>query len=318
MRVTRSTPAANASPAALLNSRRATRMLEVEKEREAIIAAGDNVVSVAHGELSIVSLLDRLPREKREKRHGDHVHVSDLLGKCIRKIAICDREAVAVAPDRLTVSDKLTYAQGDAIHDVIKNMATLSDPRQVWGKWSCKCGHLYHDEPCTHSLTDPNDICPQCETPTNHYHEVGMYDDELMIVGHPDLLRWIRTVEAFHVTEVKSMVADQWAELSRPIPLHVMQVLFYWYIMKKNGYRMTDVISIVYVSKGYMFKGKPYKEYLINAVSEVHRLEPYLEYARALVAAKNAGPLPQRVTCSGENSPAARKCECAQLCFSME
>lgn len=315
MRVSRSAPAPAAKPVAVLNSRRAKLMRETQNELEASILANESVVSVANGELSITTLLDKLPREKREKRRGDHVHVSDLLGKCIRKIAICDRESIPVAPDRLTVSDKLTYAQGDAIHDVIKHMATLSDPRQVWGRWACKCGHLYHETPCTQSQTDPNDICPLCNTSTDHYHEVSMYDDELMIVGHPDLLRWIRSVEAFHVTEIKSMAADAWADLSRPIPLHVMQVLFYWYIMKKNNYRMVDKISILYASKGYMFKGKPYKEFQIDAPSEVHRLGPYLEYARTLVVARNGGEYPPRVTCSGENSPPARKCECTQVCF---
>lgn len=273
------------------------------------------IVSLPDKDVAMAGVLDRLPKERREVRKGTHVHVSDLLGKCIRKIAICDRERIAVAPDRLSVSDQLTYAQGDAIHDVIKMMATRSEPRQVWGNWTCDCGHLFHDVPCTQSKTDPTDLCPLCNTPTHKYKEVPMFDDLLLIVGNPDLLRWIASVEAFCVSEIKSMAADAWKEITRPLPAHIVQVVFYWYLMHKLGYRMVDRISVIYATKGYVFRGKPYKEFIINPLDELHRLTPYLEMAEALVVARNGGALPPRLACAGEDSPKARSCEACAPCF---
>ncbi|MEG1121199.1 MAG: hypothetical protein RSE62_03250 [Citrobacter sp.] len=320
MRVSRSTPSVIpiiSSPASssALDVRRARLHAATEDRLRAIRESTDTVVSADLKDFSIEQVLDRLPKKRREKRKGEYVHVSDLIGKCARKIAICDRESIAVAPDRLSVSDELTFAQGDAIHDVIKAMATSSDARQVWGKWKCSCGHLFHDTPCTHNETDPNDICPQCDTPTNVYEEVSMYDDELMIVGNPDLLRWIRSVEAFHVTEIKSLSAELWKELVRPDPKHIVQVLFYWLIMQRLGYRMVDTISIIYATKGYIFKGKPYREFIIEPLKELHRLAPYLELAEKLLESRTSNTLPPRDGCTTDASPKARKCEACRICF---
>ncbi len=316
MRTVRTPPASSSTPRAPLTARRARIQQDASRALQESLSSGKLIVSATTDEISVATVLDKVPRERREKRKGDYVHVSDLLTKCVRKIALCDKHGIPVMPDRLSTSDKLTFAQGDAIHDTIKSMATSSDARQVWGNWSCDCGYLYHDDPCTHDKTDPNDFCPQCDTPTNKYHEVPMYDDELMIVGTPDLLRWIRVVEAFHVTEIKSMAHDAWKELSRPVPAHVMQVLFYWYLMHKLGYRMVDRVSLVYVTKGYIFTGeKPYKEFIIDPIKELARLEPYLEDARMIKLSKTTNAFPARTECAGPLVTKARKCEACEICF---
>ena len=312
MRITRSAPPA-AEP---LAGRRARIQARTEQATIDIREADTNVVPAPGEEDFLVSILNRTPREPRHKRPGQHLHVSDLLNRCLRKFALVERHGVSVRPDRLSSSDVFTFAQGDAIHDAAKMMAALAAPETVWGKWSCKCGHLYHEQPCTLSELDMNELCPQCETPTNHYQEVSMRNDELMIVGNPDLILYYRNINAFHVTELKSIANDQWQELARAKPDHVLQVVFYWFLMRELGYRMTNRVSIIYITKGYLFKGKPYKEFVLDPEQELHRLDAYLEEARLVMQSrKNIAILPARVGCTTEHSAQAKKCEVCDICF---
>lgn len=331
MRIIRTPPVPKTAPAAPAASpplhARTLRMrgaaVQQKADREtAIRESGDQIVPCPMEEDFLTDIINRTPRERRERRAGEYLHVSDLIGKCVRKIALCDRHGIPIRPDRLSSSDIFTFAQGDAIHDAVKAMATTSSPARVWGKWRCQCGHLFHDTPCVQSETDENDICPQCETPTNVYEEVAMRDPDTMIVGTPDLILYLSEFDAFHVTEIKSIAHEQWKELARPKPDHVLQVLFYWYLMRALGYRLTDMVSVFYVTKGYIFGGaqKPYKEFMFRPEDELHRLDPYLADARALVASRNKdddAALPSRV-CSGEFTVQAKKCEACKICFGVD
>lgn len=288
-----------------------------EQANTAIRVSEDQIVSCPSDENILLSILNRVPREPRRRRPGNHLHVSDLLSKCLRKFALVERYGVAVRPQRLTPSDVFTFAMGDAIHDSAKMMAAVADPDKVWGKWKCKCGHLYHDQPGTLSEFDMEEVCPQCDTPTNHYVEVPMVSDEHMIVGTPDLLLYMRDINAFHVTELKSIAPDQFKELSRPKPDHILQVLFYWFLMRHLGYRLTDKVSILYITKGYIFKGSVYKEFVINPQEQLHRLDPYLEEARLVKGARtDKTVIPLRSFCQTEYSAQAKRCEVCDYCFS--
>lgn len=247
-------------------------------------------------------------------RAGHHLHVSDLLSKCIRKRVLCHRFGIRMPSRRLTMSDMLTFAQGDAIHDLIKNQAREAAPTMVYGKWSCKCEYLRIDEPCVYSEIE-QETCPYCRTQVDTYHEVSMFDEELWIVGNPDLLLWLPDYQAFHITELKSIAHEQWKELVRPKPEHVLQVVFYWYLMNKLGYPLTDKVTIFYASKGWMF-GDPTKEFVIEPQHEIHRLEDMIEDARAYKVAIESGEgLPLRSYCPNIKSKDAQACEVAIQCF---
>lgn len=251
----------------------------------------------------------------RHRRAGQHIHVSDLLSRCQRKLALIERNDLPHRAQRLSIMDALTFRMGEALHDVIKERAALGKPEAVWGKWKCTCGHLHHAEPCTFAQVDLQDVCEYCGTPTTQYVEVSMFYDQLMLVGNPDLLLYLEQFDAYHVTELKSIAHAQWEELTRPKPEHVIQVLFYYWIMQQLGYRLTDRVTILYGTKGYLFKGSPFKEFSIKVGPEIHRLEPYLEEARALMNSRNGGELPPRTMCAGDTSVEARKCEVCNLCF---
>lgn len=274
------------------------------------------VVEVSKQETPLMDLLDKARYELRAPRLGEYIHVSDLLGsgKCTRKTALKERFGLSVAPQNLSLTDSLTFAQGDAIHDVLKGRAARGGPRSVWGTWKCACGTTRTKSPCLLDEVDQTVKCSACNSPQNIYEEVPMRDKELMIVGTPDLILYLHAHEAFYVTELKSIAHEKWKELVRPDPEHVMQVLFYWYLMHRKGYRLANRVSILYATKGWMFSGTPCKEFSFDAQSMLHRLEPYLEDAKALKESRSGGALPMRI-CASERAPVAQKCEACSVCF---
>jgi hypothetical protein len=274
------------------------------------------VVSAPNTDYPLTEILDKASYDMRPARPGPHLHVSDLLHKCIRKKALEERYDAVPAQQRLTMSDMLTFAMGDAVHDTLKARARIGRPDVVWGVWSCKCEYLKHEDPCTYAEIDQEEKCPHCKSLVDQYHEVSMTDDEYGVVGNPDLILYFARKDALHVTELKSMAHKGWEELVRPVPEHVIQVVFYWHLMHRKGYRLTDKVSILYCTKQWQFGNKTsFKEFLIDPVASLDRLDQYIEDAKAYKAAREGGELPLRTFCSHEAAKGAKSCGVMQLCF---
>ena len=248
-------------------------------------------------------------------RDSKLLHVSDLLSRCIRKIALVDRMGISPRPRTLSLTDSLTFAQGNAIHDVLKERVGLGGA-PLWGNWECRCGLTSTEEPGLYRSIPDGRVCSFCKGPLSKYKEVPMPDLGLGIVGTPDLIVYRPAHKALHVSELKSISHAQWKELSRPKPDHVLQVLFYWHLMKRRGYRLTSHPSVLYATKGWMFSGDPFKEFPVDAVRGEDRLDDYLTDAKALQVSRKGGPLPPRVTCADRMSTEAKKCEVCDACFS--
>lgn len=286
----------------------------------AINLPSEMIVQSPVDEQLVADIIRATPRLRRPNRRDGYLHVSDLIGKgkCVRRMALSDKLGTPLKPKRLNVFDRVVFAIGDAIHDTIKMIATEGAPHRVWGNWKCQCGHLFHEEPCVQSEIDPEDVCELCHTGTVYYREVPIFNEEYRIVGNPDLLLFIEELDAFHVTELKSIAHDAWAELVRPLPEHVLQVVFYWFLMIQSGRKVTDRISVVYITKGYQFKGEAHKEFMIDPEKEVHRLLPYLNDAMRYKMSQDHNVYPIRKICSGPLTSTARQCEVGQPCFALE
>lgn len=288
---------------------------KAERQVQAIAQLKSGGVSKIHAdELPLTELLEKSRFLSRPARGSNPLHVSDLVSKCLRKIALSEKLGMPHKPQNLRLTDLLTFAQGDAIHDVLKANAVRAGGGVVWGKWSCKCGTTKTPQPCLFSDLDKDKTCAACKQPVDVYEEVAVKDAELEIVGTPDLLLYMREHEALHITELKSISHDVWKELARPLPDHVIQVLFYWYLLSRAGYRLTDKVSILYATKGWMFSGNPTKEFVVDAESQIHRLDDYLADAAAVKVSRAGGDLPTR-TCPTPTSPEAKKCELCSACF---
>lgn len=295
---------------------RVVRRLSRSQPGETPARKATHMIARLRSEFPLGAVLEAAGATMQAPRPGHYLHVSDLLSKCVRKRALLHKYNIRAKARRLSLSDELTFAQGDAIHDLLKDRARRGAPQQVWGKWSCRCESLMHEEPCTFAEIDQEEECPHCGSTVTKYHEVSMFDEEYWIVGNPDLILYQPESAAFHITELKSIAESQFKELARPKPEHVLQVVFYWYLMRKLGYKLTDKVSILYASKGWMFgNAKPYIEFVIDPEKELHRLDDMLEDARGHREAVETGKLPPRIVCSTRQTKDAKDCEVCNLCF---
>ena len=230
----------------------------------------------------------------------------------MRKIALSEAHDIAMPSQFIHESMMLTFAQGTALHDHVKGRVFAGHGDFLYGSWSCKCGALHTD----HSLYSRVKAkrCKVCGGAPTKYHELELRDPDLMVIGSPDITIYLEKYGVYYPIEIKSIAHDAWTELSRPKPDHVLQVLFYWYLLKKLGYPVPSQVSILYVTKGFLFK-TPYKEFAVFPEKVISRLDEYLEEARALKASRNGGALPMRSHCSARDCKEAKDCHVANLCF---
>lgn len=273
--------------------------------------------SISDGDEFVSDLLKTAKPNIRQFRHGKYTHVSDVIHRCVRQIALSRRLGIKHQPSRLFDGHALTYAQGDAIHDFIKKRFVEGHPDKVWARWACACGQTV-TQPMLYARLNPAFACPNCKQVPNRYVEYAIEDDEHEVVGSPDLLLYLQQIAAFYLTEIKSMAKDQWDALVRPVPDHVIQGLFYWSLMHRKNYSMVDQFSIVYVKKEFSFKW-PYKEFIVRPQEEMDHLKPFVRDLELLVAAKDPkAPLPPRVVCSSPQAPEAKNCGVCVTCFQLD
>lgn len=293
----------------------ATRVLRRRTRPDTAESSEGDIIHMNEGEDFSLNLLKKSPATVSPFRYGEYLHVSDLLGKCMRKIALSDKFGIQMPSMFVHESMALTFAQGTAIHDHVKARVLKGHPDKLYGSWSCRCGQL-HIENTTFSKAKDK-TCRMCGQAPLQYHEMELRDDDLKLVGSPDLTILMDAPRVFYPIEIKSINHEEWKELARPKPDHVLQVLFYWYLLRKLGYPVPNQISIVYVTKGFVFK-TPYKEFLVFPENAVGRLDEYIEEARALKTSRGGGGLPARSFCSNRECKDAKDCHVANLCFQHE
>lgn len=301
---------ATGTPVSLIQARRGTGPI-------AQSGMSGELKSISDPEQPIIDLLKTAKPVYRPFRAGKYVHVSDVIHKCVRRIALLRRLRAQHQPQKLFDGHAITYAQGDAIHDFIKGRFVSGHPEKVFAKWRCGCGKVT-TQPMLYSALATAAACAACGQKPSNYVEISLEDEEHEVVGSPDLALYFSEVDAYYLTEVKSMAQKLWDELVRPVPDHVIQGLFYWRLMRLKGYSMVEQYSILYVKKEFSFK-LPYKEFVIRPVEQMHHLEPFLNDLDSLVAAKDPkAPLPARTMCSSPTDTEAKNCPVCVTCFHMD
>ncbi len=237
-----------------------------------------------------------------------YLHVSDLLNRCMRMFALAERTGTALRGDPLYDNLGVTFAIGNAIGQYMVNKSAATMENNLWGDWRCMCGHTVHVGVCSEAKKH---TCDKCERPLINYHEHVFVNDEYNISGSVDLSYLID--QHLYLAEVKSIKKEDWEALVRPIPIHKLQVLFYWWLARERGYSLYKQVSILYVCKAHT-RGSPIKEFVFDPTDELDRLYNYLEDARMLKAAKEGGPLPFRI-CASETVTSAKNCQVCTVCF---
>lgn len=276
---------------------------------------GPPVSSLGEAESIVVDMMQGMRPVLDMFRDGPHLHVSDVIHKCLRQIALVKRLDIRAAGKRLRDSEVLTFRQGDAIHDFVRQRFIDNHPAVVFGRWACPCKKTT-TAPMLRSQLSGKHECPSCGQMPFSYVEVGLPDEEYGLIGSPDLLLYLAPHRAYHVTEIKSISGKGFAELARAIPEHIIQVVFYWHLMRRAGRPVTDKVSILYVNKEYSFKN-PYREFLLDAAENEKRIMPLIEDLMTLnryVAGEEGAELPYRA-CGTLDAPGAKDCPVRVSCF---
>ncbi len=253
----------------------------------------------------------RAGQHAEDFRDGDYLHVSDIIHKCSRMIALAKRYNVKLNMGQLPESAGLTFAMGRAIETYVRNKFKQNAADKLWGGWHCNCGKKTFEG--TYEQARQQTVCQHCHTKPEHYIEMVIENDEYMFSGSIDIT--LLEGKALHLVEVKSIKHDNWKDLSRPIPEHLVQILSYWWLAKQAGYDVYDSVSILYCTKGYVMFGSPYKEFVLQPSKLMRRLEEFLEEAGLLnEAINNNGPIPIRV-CQRPDQGEAKTCPMATICF---
>lgn len=248
-------------------------------------------------------------------RGGEHLHVSDLIHKCTRMIALSERLNLPIRGDRIMDSRAITFATGHAIQGVVTDRLKANMSDLLWGNWTCVCGYETIESKTYEEVRNEKE-CEYCHTAPHRYVETTWISEELKLSGSIDIM--LKLGDGFYPIEVKSAAGRIWEDLTRPIPDHLIQALFYYHLARENNLPLMDQLSILYVKKEFIF-GNPYKEFLVTPSNYLHRLEDFLDEARELKAFRHDnGPLPVRTSCMNELSPAARECPFALQCFAID
>ena len=179
----------------------------------------------------------------RRKAGETYIHVSDLIYKCPRKVILAHLHKIALVEDPIFASLGLTFGIGEAIHDYVRDIVAKHHPEQIYARWKCKCEATEFIGLLSRALKKPP--CEKCGTKLDNHNELAVTNDGINVVGSPDLLLYKQS--AFYVNEIKSIAASYWDELERPQPNHIIQVLFYWWLLREQGKKLHSHVSILYV-----------------------------------------------------------------------
>ena len=276
---------------------------------------GEDIVPMATEKDYIIGMLNKVRGEVDGDRNSGYLHISSLLTGCVRRIALAERFKVAPQPTMVQPSLGLVFAQGNAIHDYVKKQFCIGYKDNMYGEWTCLCGNWRTTPMVQRDI--PQQKCPTCNTLPSEYAELALEDDEHGVVGSPDIILYHRGKGFLYPVEVKSIESEAFKALVRPKPDHVLQLTFYWYLLRRRDYKVANKSSILYVTKGFNYS-QPYKEFMISPEDEVDRLLPYLEEAASLVTARAGGAIPPRKQCSSIDCTTAKQCPVATICFNLK
>lgn len=279
------------------------------------LGMGDDVVQLDPNATPILTLMSEQPKNNNLFRAGEYLHVSDMLNKCVRQIALSEKHMMPMPANRLSEWMSLTFRVGEAIHDFIKEKFVSANGARLYGRWRCACKHTVTENMLLAQV--PKIKCEKCGMVPSIYDECRVTNEEAKVVGHADIMLLFDD-GYYYPVEIKSIKHEEWMELTRPKPDHLMQLISYWRFHKEKGYRMASRGTVLYVSKGFLFKGTPYKEFSVQIAGTEQRLQPYLDSAMELVRYRETGKLPTRVLCRNESSPMAKQCHVCGMCFREE
>lgn len=260
----------------------------------------------------------------RTNNTGDgmpYVHVSDLLKNgsadkfCAREFVIRYFERRTAPSGTVPSKMRLLWDTGNLIgdHIVIARFIETSVEygHLVWGDWRCgSCDHL-------HTFCYRPKVCICGAEPERlTYSEVDLRISDVRLVGHPDLL--IRLTDGtIIIYEIKTIDRQDivFADLSVPLGDHHVQASMYYYMLKKLGYKVSNMVRFIYIDRSIadMYTETPFKE-IEAKVIPAKRAQALVERPKLVKAHIEKGTLPDRI-CGKPTDTRTNKCTVLTSCF---
>jgi len=259
---------------------------------------------------TLKSLVERQDSMTERSRVSDgYVHVSSLLNFCPRKWRLVQMSNAELSNFPKS-ADRVMWMIGRAAeHHVRTSIMKSLDWGGIYGRWSCVCGKHSYEGFCKSTAT-----CNSCSDLTRTYGELSVFDEELKVVGNPDML--LSVEKNLRVVEIKSMNKREFDSMSAPKPNHVFQAACYHRILSSR-FEMSPLVTIFYVCKDYSFAGSPYQEFSVPADDVRPLVDLAFEQVRLLREAEENNTLPDRLeACASPHTATAKKCEMCVQCFS--
>lgn len=273
---------------------------------DAVPEVADDLVS------SAVDSADRIAQVGRTASDG-FIHATSLIGRCPRRAVIEASYNLSFA-QQYWGADKIVHAIGRAVENHVRDSFIKVTPgHNVYGVWVCQCGVAE-----TVGTKPSEGVCELCRTPLDVYKEPVLLDARLSLIGSPDLTYLAGGTHALPV-EIKSINKKDYDNLKHPFGDHVTQAGLYRHLYQVSGFKVHNLVKVVYVCKDYAFKGSPYKEFNIS-FSDAGTLgvKFALEKALDIQVHVNSGTFPDKIDeCRTHETTTARKCHVCDICFNL-
>lgn len=251
-------------------------------------------------------------------RKSAYTHLSDLMGKCHRMLAIIKRFDIYPSPTRIFDQNILMFAMGNMLHDEARRRFATQNPAQFYGFWQCGCKAT-----CLEGTKQYADSfhCETCNGRLTEYVEIRVIYSDLM-VGHSIDSMFLLDSRALRVIEIKSCTKEAFETYKRtntPAADHVVQGMAYWRASRTAGYNVDSNISIFYVCKEYISDGQSLEIVVpvTDRIAEFQTRELYSDMELINEIDFNK-PLPKRLgRCADCFTSDAKYCPTAGLCFSL-
>lgn len=249
-------------------------------------------------------------------RKSGHTHLSDLMGKCHRMLAIIKRYDLYPAPKRLFDQEIVVFAQGNMLHDEARRRFASQIPNHFYGFWRCACGAKCEEG----TLTSVKGIvCDTCNTDLDTYVELRVIMEDVN-VGHSIDGLLLYPNGALAVVEIKSCTKELFeAHIERGTPAmeHVGQAASYWRALRSAGYDVISTVFVVYVCKEYVSPSQSViLEAKVNEATVRTAVDPYFSDIHLINEIDFKAPLPPRQNnCVDCGKGGSTYCPAAALCF---
>lgn len=248
-------------------------------------------------------------------RKSGYTHLSDLMGKCHRMLAIIKRYDIHPSPKRLFDQSVVVFAQGNMLHDEARRRYANQIPEMFYGFWRCGCRETCEEG----TKSSVSKSCKHCGGGLDEYVELRVIYDDIE-VGHSMDGLLLHASGQLEVVEIKSCTKEAFEKYKtnqRPDMEHVTQAGAYWKALRVAGYDVTDTVSVVYVCKEYVTPSQSYTiQTPMNDVIVENNVDPLYDDMPIINELEFKAPLPPRMgSCVKCGTGGTKYCSVAALCF---